>query len=205
MRHDRTLVQSGSARQCDRVLAGILLKMFGSSSGPKWSLSLFSLALLIALAAGCGGGDGDSSSQTSPADAANDVSESNAEPLSKAEFIKRASAICSATKQRSSVAFREYAEQNAVPSSGPGLATKAADLVETVFVPVYDKQIEEIGALGIPAGDEEEVGAMLTAMQRGVEDATQEPLAFIRQTAALNQASRLAVAYGLPACSNGNV
>jgi hypothetical protein len=170
-------------------------------------LVLFTLVLLLLLATGCGGSGDKGGEQTASQETAGSASDAqaNAGPLSKTAFIKRASAICAQTKRRSSIAFREYAETNAVPSSGPGLATKATDLVETAFVPIYDQQIEEIGALGVPRGDEEEVGAILSAMRQGVEGATREPLAFIRQPAALDHASRLVVAYGLPACSNGNV
>jgi len=163
-------------------------------------LVAFGLSLLLALG-GCGGSDGADTQKSAHAIA--DGTESQALPLSKAEFVKRASAICTETKERSAAGYREYSQENAVPSSGPGLAAKAAELIETVFVPIYGRQVEEIGALGVPKGDEKEVNAILAAMRKGIEGARKEPLAFIRGAASLNRASKLAVAYGLPACGNG--
>ena len=165
----------------------ILIKMFRSKSS-KAPLAI-ALLVLAGVAAGCGGSS----------------DESQTTALTKAEFVKQANAICYETKERSAAAYKQYAQTNAVPSSGPGLTAKAADLVENVFIPIYDEQIEKISALGTPIGDEKEVDAILTAMQAGVEGAKREPLPFIRESAALNRASQLAVAYGLPECSNGSV
>lgn len=149
---------------------------------------LIALFLLTVAAAGCGG--------------SNDEGQTTS--LTKAQFIKQANAICLQTKERSVTAFREYSQTHAVPSSGPGLAAKAADLIENIFIPIYDEQIEKIGALEAPSGDEEKVDAILAAMREGIEGARREPLPFIRESAALNHASQLAVAYGLPECSNGS-
>jgi hypothetical protein len=173
------------------------------SINTRLSLAALGFSLVLALG-GCGGNDGGGSSQTT-AQATSGSTESQAQPLSKAEFIKLGNAICIETKERSTIAYREYSRENTIPSSGPGLATKAADLISTAFAPIYEKQIEEIGALGTPNGDEEEVDAILSAMQQGVEGAKKQPLAFIRGATSLNRASKLAVAYGLTDCSNGNV
>lgn len=156
------------------------------------------LSLLLALG-GCGGSD-----QTT-AEATTAGGEPQGQPLSKAEFVKRGNEICADTKERTTIAYREYSRENTVPSSGPGLVAKAADLIDSAFVPIYEKQIAEISALGAPKGDEETVDAILSAMRQGLEGAKKQPLAFIRRAASLNHASKLAVAYGLTDCSNGNV
>ncbi|HWA52621.1 MAG TPA: hypothetical protein VG816_00465 [Solirubrobacterales bacterium] len=159
------------------------------------------MALTLALAlcaSGCGGSGQSETSATTTAATNGDGS------LSKAEFVKKASSICIETKERSSAAYRAYSQENSIPSSGPGLEAKAADLVESVFVPLYEKQINEIGALGAPAGERAQVEAMLVAMRQGLVAATRDPLAFIQSAAALDRASELATALGLSACGNGN-
>lgn len=125
--------------------------------------------------------------------------------MTKAAFIKQASAICLAAKERASEEFEIYLRENKVPPSGPGMVAKAQDVVDSVFGPVYELQVKKIRALGAPRADVAQVGEILTAMQRGVEKAKEEPLEFMRKGTSLNQASRLAEDYGLTACSNGNV
>lgn len=160
-------------------------------------------ALALVTAQGCGGSGGDSTQSSTPTTANSGDSNPSQPSPSKAQFIKGASKICIETKERSVIAYRKYSQENTIPSSGPGLAAKAADLVENVFAPIYDEQIEKIGALGAPPGDAQQVDAILASMRSGIEAAKRQPLSFIRSPAALDQASRLAVAYGLPACGNG--
>lgn len=163
---------------------------------------LVALSLLALTFGGCGGSDnGDSGAATT----ATPTVDSEAKPLTKAEFIKRASEFCEAAAERSSAEFGRYVKENAIPPSGPGMIAKAADAVETVFVPAYEKLIETISELGAPKGDEERINAILAAMQEGVYRAKQHPLQYIRHATAFNHASKLAIEYGLPACSNGNV
>jgi hypothetical protein len=166
-------------------------------------LCTLALLALLALVAGCGGGSKDESHAT--AEQAPNTGEitTHGKPLSRVEFIKQASAICEAAKERASEEFSTYIRQNTIPTSGPGMVAKAADVVNTVFGPDYELQIEKISGLGAPQGDKQRVDAILTAMQQGVERARQQPLQFIRHNTALNQASKLAAAYGLNACSSG--
>ncbi len=159
--------------------------------------------LCLALMAGCGGSDNDS--QTNTAEANGNEVTAHAAPVTKAEFVKQASAICLAAKERASEEFSIYLEKNNVPSSGPGMAAKAQDVVNTVFGPVFELQVKKIRGLGAPREDVVEVSEILTAMQQGVERAKEEPLEFMQKETAMNQASKLVEAYGLPDCSNGKV
>jgi hypothetical protein len=160
-----------------------------------WPTGIFAfLALSAALGIGCGGGDEDGSTVTV-----------SSKVVPKAVFLKRANAICFAAHERTSKEFGEYISTNTIPSSGPGMIAKAEDVIATVFRPAYELQIEMIGKLGSPRGDRQQVETILTAMQDGIDQAGQEPLEFIRHESSFDHASRLAIAYGLGACGNGNV
>lgn len=161
---------------------------------------IFAAALITLSAAGCGGG-GDSQESASQGEAGGGEITVQSGSLSKADFIKRASAICVATSEKSRNGFIAYSQENNVPASGPGLAAKASDFVNTVFAPVFQEQIDKITSLGAPNGDEEQVSALVNAMQQGLEEGKQQPLLLIKGDPFLNRASKMAVAYGLPACA----
>jgi hypothetical protein len=153
------------------------------------------LIACLVFVGGCGGGGSSAGAEV----------EAHAEAITKAEFVKQASLICLAAKERASEEFEIYLSQNKVPSAGPGMIAKANEVVDEIFGPVFELQVEKIRAIGAPADDVAQVSELLTAMQQGAEEAKEEPLQFIRKGTALNHASRLAEAYGLKACSNGNV
>jgi len=151
------------------------------------------LALVaMVFAVGCGSGDSQTTSTTS--------SQANAE-LSKVEFVQRASTICKAAQERTTEEFGKYINENRIPTSGPGVTEKAADAFRIVFRPAIEKEIEVLGELEPPKSDQQSVNAILKAMNQGLEEAEKDPLEFIRTSSALTHASRLATAYGLPACS----
>ncbi len=143
----------------------------------------------LLLAVGCGD---DSASQAG--------SETTPE-LSKAEFASRASTICRAAQERTTEEFGKYISENRIPTSGPGVATKAADAFRVVFRPAIEKEIDALGELGPPQADEQKVDEILAAMQQGLKEAEEDPLEFIRTSSTLEDASKLAIAYGIPACS----
>src|SRR5262249_35908795 len=117
----------------------LMLKMFRSFIHDRRAWLAVLASALVVLSTGCGGGGQSDTSQATTTAASN--GSGGGASSSKAEFVKQASAICTETKERSTAAFREYGEKNSVPSSGPGLEAKAADLVATVFVPIYEQQI----------------------------------------------------------------
>ncbi len=162
------------------------------------------LLLLCLALPSCGGSGEGSATDTAQSPGQGQIAV-HATAISKADFIKQASSICLAAKKRTSKEFETYLGENKVPSGGPGMIAKAEDVVETVFAPIYTSQITQIRALGAPRDDVKQVGAILTAMSEGIQQAKLEPLKFIQKGTALNKASKAVVAYGMPACSNGNV
>ncbi len=148
--------------------------------------------MVLLLTAGCGGSD--SASQTDSG------SESTVE-LSKAEFVNKASIVCKAAQERTTEEFGKYINENRIPTSGPGVAAKAADAFRVVFRPAVEKEIDALGELNPPQKDEQEVDTILAALQQGLDEAEDDPLEFIQTSSTFEDASRLAIAYGIPVCS----
>lgn len=100
----------------------------------RWRSGL-AVAAVVAMAAGligCGGSD----------------SESSSGPLSPAEYVKRATAICNKAAER-----REKGLQRAIGERGQSAAeSSAVEVAAEVLAPVYRDMVEELSALEIPAG-----------------------------------------------------
>jgi hypothetical protein len=135
--------------------------------------------ILTLLVAGCGGSD-----DSAP---------------TKAEFAEQANEICEASTKKQRAAFKKIVESN---PSGSNESALAAKFVNGVVLPADQRQVEELQTLEAPSGDEQQVKAMVAAMQQGVETAEkQSPQKFVRAESALKKGRSLAKAYGLKACS----
>ncbi len=176
----------------------------------KWGFVAVA-AVLVALysAAGCGGSDesatgssgGSSSGGTDVA-----VEEVTVETgsLSKATFIKQAKSICAKTWKRFEKelfgAFEE--EQNNPPK--PTEPSRQNVFFETGFPEVYQQMIDEISEIGAPAGDEEEITAFLEALQKLLNESSEDPegfnKSFLETELSFGKANQLANAYGLNGC-----
>lgn len=147
---------------------------------------LMALAVLVALAAvvaGCGGGD-DSDTSAS---------------LTKAEFIKKADAICEEGNESINTEVDEFAEEK---GTTPEKMTKEQqeEFVEQVVAGEIHSQAEEIGDLGAPSGDEEQIEAMVEAVEGGADEIEEEPKALFGKTNPLAEGTKLAKEYGLKVC-----
>jgi hypothetical protein len=152
-----------------------------------WGVGAMAAALLLV---GCGGGDDSSGSNGS---------------ISKAEFIVKADAICKKSNQQMEAEIYKYLRKNRVKGSlrRPSVEDNEK-FIEAVLIPNLEREIKELKALGVPAGDEEKVDAMISALEEGLETAKNEP-----QTVAAGSsdiifgiASRLAGEYGLETCGS---
>lgn len=145
--------------------------------------AFLAIGMAIALVAitGCGSGD-----------------DGGEETLTKAEFIKRGDEICSKAEERSEPEAEEFAEEN-----GFDLEKATKDEVEeaitAVLVPALEQQAEEIDALGAPEGDEEEIDAIVVALQDGAAEVEDDP-GLVFEDKPLKEASQLARDYGFEAC-----
>lgn len=150
-------------------------------------VAVFAATLAGALiVAGCGGGSDDSS--TGPT-------------ISKAAFIKKTDAVCSAGNKRMEIAFAHFLEKNKnikKPSDAD-----YEDLVGKVLVPNVSREIKEIRVFGAPDGDEDRVDDYLEALEEGIEVAERNPKVVVSSSEAVfGIPSRLAKEYGLEVCGS---
>ncbi|MCW2766172.1 MAG: hypothetical protein JWO11_2131 [Nocardioides sp.] len=149
----------------------------------KRTAVLPALILTLGLAVtGCGGGGDDKVTAEPTAAAA---------ALSKADFSSQANAICATGTQTIDAA-----------SAALGDSTSSADIeafVTETVIPSVQGQHDAIEALGAPAGDEDEVAALLAALQTGIDALSADPAA-ITTGSPFDEANQLATAYGLTDC-----
>jgi hypothetical protein len=88
--------------------------------------------------------------------------------LSKAAFIKKASAACVREGEGAMGKAAAYVEEH----SGEGLPREVliANTAKTVLLPIVEAQISAIRKLGAPAGDEEEIDSILDAQEMAVRE-----------------------------------
>jgi hypothetical protein len=189
-----------------------------------------SLALVVsalaaaAFAAGCGGGgdDGTSSSsgvvgktegesaqrsESTPTDSSTGSAArqpKNHAPLTKAEFQKKAKALCIA---RSKKYVKEVfvtlvlAEQK----SDKPKAQVEREVSSSLYVPYMEEKLDEVRELGIPKGDEAQVNRILAAIEGVVRKARKNFAKFQSEQATFkhpfHHANELAKGYGLSACA----
>jgi hypothetical protein len=145
------------------------------------STSLALLVLIASVGVGCGCGSGGTT----------DIS--SGRTITKSAFVKKADAICKATRGKILAGFKAVEEEN--PDHFQ--AAKKAMMAE-VAIPALETQVEEIRVLGAPAGDAAEVDAILAATQRAIDEGPEKLAAsytFYDETA------QLAAAYGLSDCT----
>ncbi len=157
----------------------------------RWAASLLggmAIACLLVVG-GCGSGDGsDSSSSTSTATVTIEVSS-----ISKAEFIKKAGAICSTGIAKVGEVVNEALQNES--SVRP---------VEDAVLPVAEGWVDEISALGAPKGEKGKIEAFLSALQADLERAKLKPSASLDQFAAdFKKSGDLARNYKIEACALG--
>jgi len=148
----------------------------------------------IALVAGCGGGGDDTSSASSE-------SSDGGSSLTKAEFIKEADAICSEGNEAVSTEAEEFAEENEIDIEKPTTAEQE-EVVSDVVAPAIQEQAEKIDELGAPSGEEDEVAAIVEAVESGAGEAEASPNTIVEGTGPgpFAEANKLANAYGLKVC-----
>lgn len=134
-------------------------------------LALVSVASLIGV--GCGGGSGS---------------------LSKAEFIKQADVICEKADE---------AQLDAIPkvdvSGNPNSRANEERVVMEGALPPVRKEAEEIAELSAPAGDEQEIAAIVKGIEDAVVKVEEDPINNLE--GAFVAVNKRAARYGFKACS----
>lgn len=160
------------------------------------TFSLILTAVAVVFVAGCGGSGGSGGG---------DEITVQTGTLSKAEFIKRADAICAAGRNQFNREYTSFLEENqAVIQKASTPSTQSAvttELVETILLPSYEKWIKEVSTIGAPAGDEKEVAAFLNALQGRLDQIQAQPSELSKSATPFAKPAKLAVSYGLTGCA----
>ncbi|MGA8746320.1 MAG: hypothetical protein WB507_10705 [Solirubrobacterales bacterium] len=125
-------------------------------------------ALLFAglLVAGCG-----SSSGTTTTTAA----------ISKAEFVAKGNGICAVGNRKQEVEVMAFAKKHGISEKQEPTKAQQSELVDAVFVPSVQSQIDSVKALGAPSGEEQQVTAALESAQEALNEVKAKPeLAFTK-------------------------
>lgn len=149
---------------------------------------LVGVLALGALVAGCG----------SSSDSTTDSSDSGT-ALTKNELITQADAICAQGEKAIEDEAEEFADENNIDTSKPTQAQQE-EVIEQVVAPGVRRQVEEIGDLTPPSGDEDQVEAIVDAVESGSEELEEDPALLIEGENPLGKGSKLARQYGLKEC-----
>jgi len=129
--------------------------MFRLKKSPLPILTLtLGVVLLVGALTGCGSGDSETSS------------------LTKAQFIRRANAVCVKNTPQDIVGpIDDYIHQHG--GSGKDKEELTADAVQQTMLPHFQAQVDEIRALGAPEGDKRQVERFLNSMQQAIDSLSQ--------------------------------
>lgn len=124
--------------------------------------------------------------------------------LSKAQWIKRAGAICTEGSIPLLGELNAYEEKNAVKTQR-GNEKVAGEAIKLVIPKAVRGEVAKIRALGAPEGDQEEIEAFLLAMEEDVKGIEDGPL--LSGAGDLEpkfrHSGQLASAYGIEECAYG--
>jgi len=124
------------------------------------------LALIAAFAvglcvAGCGSGGSSTSTETTAT-------------ISKAEFVAKGNAVCVKGEKAQEAEVNAYVKKHGLENKKPSKAQEA-ELVEAVFAPNIQSQIDGVKALGAPSGEEPQVDSALELSQQTLEKIEANP------------------------------
>ena len=151
---------------------------------------------IVALVAGCGGGS--DSGDSSAADTSS-PEKSTGPALTKAEFIKQGDEICKKTAEELNEGIASYTSENGLDESEPS-EEQQEELVSEVILPAFRAEGEELGALGPPTGDEEDVEEIVTGIEDAVTDAEGDLSSAITGDSPLEDANAKAREFGFEVC-----
>ncbi len=146
--------------------------------------TLAGVAAVAMIVAGCGSSSDDSTS-----------------PLTKAEFIAQADAICKKGNSEIESGIEDFEKEVGLGENEEPTKAQKVEASETVLIPEIKNQAEKLRNLEAPSKDEAEITAMLDALDEGVEEAEADPESlFTSSTAPFESANKMAKEYGLKVC-----
>ncbi|HEX4306488.1 MAG TPA: hypothetical protein VHZ54_10650 [Solirubrobacterales bacterium] len=138
------------------------------------------IAAIALIAAGCGGGGSSTTAQ-----------------VSKAQFVKKGNAICTAGNKRVQGEFEAFAKESGLKEGEEPSKAQDEELAETILLPSVSQEVEEIKALGFP---DEEAEAVMESAEESIEKGEEDPAAVVTSASAFTKTNKLAHAYGLTVC-----
>ena len=172
-------------------------------------LSLIALVAVASLIAfGCGsGGDGSSDTAAQGGTASNAAGQDEtttpvkvAADLTRAELIAKGDKICEETDEEQEVALKAFLKEHLTATSSPA---GQAEMVKEAGLPPIQVEAERLAALGAPAGDEEKVGAIITGIEKALEEGEDDPASLLGGAGnPFNGVGKQAAKYGFSVCSN---
>ncbi|MEP9364209.1 hypothetical protein ABLE68_14680 [Nocardioides sp. CN2-186] len=155
------------------------------------TLLLPALALVLGgLVAGCGGSDGSDGS-----DAGSDAS-SAAPTITHDDFVTQANAICTDAAAELQTAGAELTDTST--------QDEVVAFITDTAIPSFQKQHDDIAALGVPEGDEDAVDTLLTSLQADIDKVAADPAAFTTATDPFAEANAAADDLGLTECGSNS-
>jgi hypothetical protein len=156
---------------------------------------LFAVLVIGLVAAGCG------SSDDSTTGGSTEGGETSTASISKPELIKQGDEICTASNKEMEEQAEEFAEEEGVDTENP-TTEQQEEVITQVIAPGIQSQAEEIAALGAPEGEEDEVGAIVTAVEGAATEVEEDPSLLIEGEGAgpFGKANELATEYGFKVC-----
>lgn len=172
------------------------------------AIRVIGVCLLLSgfVVAGCGGDDDGSGGEgaTAGAEAGNGQSESadgsggELEPTSesKEEYVAEANALCRKQKKQIQADLSKLLQT--LPEGSP--QASARKIVEEGLTPGLEAEVEGLRELGAPEGDEEQIEALLVAIEATLAEAREDPKAFVGNASAFAKTRKLAGEYGIGQC-----
>lgn len=171
----------------------------------RWTMLLGALLAIAVAVVGCGGGGdsgstGTASAGTGSSASEEQTSESEAPSADKAAFIKSASAVCKEAREGALERIQEYEKQH--KSEGLSEVALGEKSIREVLLATIFAEIEGVRDLEQPAGDEEELEAIISEMETTYDEAkANEKLNYTEIEESFGSSDQKLKAYGLVDCA----
>lgn len=118
---------------------------------------------------------------------------------SKAEFVKKADAICTKESKKTTAAAQQ------LTSGGKPDQAALTKFIKDTALPNVEDEVDQIDKLDTPKGDEDKVKAITDSVRDGVDKTKSNPAALLASSSGgpFDKADKLAKDYGLKKCGSG--
>jgi hypothetical protein len=121
------------------------------------------------------------------------------EPLTKAQYVKKANAVCTTYGKRVFAEVGAYLKKH--PARKTPSEAQSSGVMGSVVLPGLASEVEALKALPAPRGDGAQIEAMLAKLEAGLAEGETDPTHFFSsQKSEFSRGVKLAQAYGLKGC-----